>query len=131
MLVRNQHTYGPIPQAPALAVKQLAIALAPSVITAFGLAELRNHLAAETAMLYLPLWVVVLLSVFAAPVLAAVKIKHREWSEGRRATAFGAPLPIRRTGKWLGNLDIVPPLFKSLETGFLGEYKPYKCLADG
>ncbi len=122
MVARNQHLYGPFPQALALATKQLVVAFTPSAITALGLIAARRRLPpASTA--YLPGWVIALSAIASIPLLATIKVKHREWSERRRAAAYGASLPVQRLGKWFGSLDIIAMMFTSLNTGFLGEWK--------
>ena len=120
MVARNQHWHGPFPQAIALAVKQLTAAFAPSAITALGLIALRRRLS-PGAVAYLPGWVIALSAVASIPALLTIKIKHRQWAEKRKAAACGASLPVHKTGKWFGNVDIIFSMFETLENGFLSE----------
>ncbi len=120
MVARNQHFHGPFPQALALAAKKLAVAFAPSAITALGLIALRRRLPSNSAA-YLPGWVIAILTIISIPVLLTIKVKHRQWSERRRAAAHGASLPVQRNGKWFANVDVIGMMFKTLEIGFLGE----------
>ncbi|KAI0090121.1 cytochrome P450 monooxygenase pc-3 [Irpex rosettiformis] len=122
MVERNQHWHGPLPQALALAIKQLTIAFTPSVVTALGLIALRRRLSPEIAAKYLPGWVIALSAITSIPALLTLKIKRREWSEKRKAAAYGATLPVRRLGKQIGNIDIMGAMFETLEKGFLSEF---------
>ncbi|KAI0779175.1 cytochrome P450 monooxygenase pc-2 [Irpex lacteus] len=120
MVARNQHFHGPFPQALALAARKLAVAFAPSAITALGLIALRRRLTSNAA--YLPGWVIAILTIISIPLLLTIKVKHRQWSERRRAAAHGASLPVQRNGKWFANVDVIGMMFKTLEIGFLGEF---------
>ncbi|KAI0799694.1 cytochrome P450 monooxygenase pc-3 [Irpex lacteus] len=72
-------------------------------------------------MYYLPNWIISLSAMATAPILLLLRIKYREWSEERKAAALGASLPVRRTGKWFGSVDIIIATLRALETGVIGD----------
>lgn len=86
------------------------------------------HAAADALGVYAPVWAIVASSVVALPAVLHVQSELRYWRDVRAATALGARLAPKVTGKRPLGIDMITAMLEAHDTGYIGKLRMSFCL---